>query len=459
MKEISELIEKYNAPVPRYTSYPPANFFNDAVGETEYVKMIEQSDADKSNLIAFYIHVPFCKKICFYCGCNACTIRNDDAVDDYFTTLHKEIDNIIARLDKNRKISQIHFGGGTPNAVDVSYLTAITGKLLRQFQTIEKPEIAIECNPAYLDNSYIQKLVAAGFNRFSLGIQDFDTEVLKTVNRQPSAVPVEDLVTYIKSLSPGISVNLDFIYGLPGQTVESFTETIRKAAAIRPDRLVTFSYAHVPWMKKHQQILEKKGLPGPGEKMDMFLGSRDILLEAGYKAIGLDHYVLPEDELNTALENNMLHRNFQGYCTKRTTGQVYAFGVSAISQLENGYTQNVKEIKQYKELIENGKLPVEKGYELTDNEAIVRDVITQVMCNDAFDMNAFSAQHGISPDQFLEITGFKEERLSEMISDGLIQYGDHRLQVNESGKLFIRNLAVLFDPAYKSKPMQYSKTV
>jgi oxygen-independent coproporphyrinogen III oxidase len=459
MKEISKLIEKYNAPVPRYTSYPPANFFNESVGEPEYIKMIEQSDADKSRLIAFYIHVPFCKKICYYCGCNACTIRHDESVEAYFASLHKEMDRVISRLDKSRKISQIHFGGGTPNAVDVNYLTTITKKLLGQFSTIEKPEIAIECNPAYLDNAYIRNLVSAGFNRFSLGIQDFDIEVLKTVNRQPSAIPVEELVKFIKQLSPGISVNLDFIYGLPGQTAESFTETIKKAAFIRPDRLVTFSYAHVPWMKKHQAILEKKGLPGPDEKMDMFLSSRDILLKAGYKAIGLDHFVLPEDELNTALVSNILHRNFQGYCTKRTTGQVYAFGVSAISQLENGYTQNVKEIDRYEELIKNGGLPVEKGYELSDDEALVRDVITQVMCNDRFDIVAFSEQAGISKEKFLEITGFKEERLSEMIKDDLVKYNNGKLDVNETGKLFIRNLAVLFDPAYKSRPMQYSKTV
>lgn len=459
MKVSKALIDKYNVPVPRYTSYPPANHFTEEVGEGNYLNMIETSNENAKKLIAFYIHVPFCKKICFYCGCNACTIRNNQAVKDYFDALHKEIDQVICKIDPKRRISQIHFGGGTPNAVDAAYLTDITTKLLDRFNAIDQPEIAIECNPAYLDFDYIRALSDGGFNRYSLGIQDFNTEVLKTVNRQPSVIPVKELVQFIKALSPQNSVNLDFIYGLPGQTVDSFKATIEKAAEIKPDRLVTFSYAHVPWMKKHQAILEKRGLPEPDEKMAMFLQSRDILKSAGYVPIGLDHYVLPGDELNLALEQHMLHRNFQGYCTKRTTGQVYAFGVSAISQLDTGYVQNVKEISTYTEMIDRGKLPVEKGYVLSENEALVRDVITSVMCNDQFDMAAFADQNNLPLEELRSISGFEESKLEDMIKDGLLTYDNNVIRVNETGKLFIRNLAVMFDPAYKKRPMQYSKTV
>lgn len=366
---------------------------------------------------------------------------------------------VAARLDRKRKVSQIHYGGGTPNSINVRYLEELNQLIFDLFDFIPQPEIAIECHPAHLDELYLQRLLNARFNRFSIGVQDFNTEVLDTVNRAQAAMPVAEIVRFLKEANPSISVNLDFIYGLPGQTVAGFTETIAKAIAIRPDRLVTFSYAHVPWLKKHQQVLEKRGLPTSEEKMDLFMASRQLLVEAGYQPIGLDHYVLPGDELNVALQNHQLHRNFQGYCTRRTTGQVYAFGVSSISQLERGYLQNVKDISVYMQLVADGQLPVEKGLTLTDEQLLIREVIEQLMCNKKLGIPSFCECYGIDSERFEAITGFDDSRLDELIADGLIHYNDGILEITDTGSFFIRNIACLFDPAYLAQTRKYSQSV
>ena len=276
-----QLLDKYDVPVPRYTSYPPANHFKDSFTEASWLELVEASNHEDPSHIGFYIHIPFCRRICFYCGCNAHAMKSSSVVEDYFKALEAEIHTVIEHIDKNRKVSQIHYGGGTPNAVDVNFLARINEIFFKQFRFIENPEIAIECHPAHLDYEYVNNLVKAGFNRISLGIQDFNPEILKGVNRLPSALPVDQLVQHLRSYASPLSVNLDFIYGLPGQTVESFTKTIQQAIDIRPDRLVTFSYAHVPWLKQHQQILERKGLPDASHKMEMFLASRGVVVFCG----------------------------------------------------------------------------------------------------------------------------------------------------------------------------------
>lgn len=459
MRVSKQLIEKYNIPVPRYTSYPPANHFkNDFDGE-KLVKLIQESNQGTPEHVAFYIHIPFCKKICFYCGCNACTIKSIQKVDEYIQAVKQEIKLMARHIDKSRKVSQIHYGGGTPNAIDVKYIEEINQYIFNAFDFIEQPEIAIECNPAYLDYEYLDRLLAVKFNRFSLGVQDFNNEVLKTVNREPSALPVKDVVNYLKSKNPAIAVNLDFIYGLPGQTVASFLESIKKAIDIKPDRMVTFSYAHVPWLKKYQQILEKKGLPSSDEKMDMYLSAYDLLKDSGYMPVGLDHFVLPTDELNLALEQQQLHRNFQGYCTRRTTGQVYALGVSAISQLEKGYAQNIKEMEPYQEMISRGVLPIEKGLEVNKDQLMVREAINELMCNKRLNIEALAQRFNLTMEEFEKTTGFREEKLNGFIADDFITFKNNTIEVSETGSLFIRNIAATFDPEYKTQKNKYSKTV
>jgi oxygen-independent coproporphyrinogen-3 oxidase len=256
-----------------------------------------------------------------------------------------------------------------------------------------------------------------------------------------------------------VTVNLDFIYGLPGQTVESFLDSIRQAAAIRPDRLVTFSYAHVPWVKKAQKILDKKGLPDTELKMKMFSESHEYLMANGYQSIGLDHYVLESDELYQAVITKSLHRNFQGYCTRQTTGQVYAFGVSAISQLEKGYAQNTKSVKGYIESIGLGHLPIEKGYMLTKNEIIVREVINQLMCNKQINWKELSDHLNISESAIRDAIVYEDAELKQFEEDGILQLTKEGLEMTEGGALFIRNVAASFDPLTRNNSKQFSKPV
>ncbi len=378
----NKLLQKYNNPVPRYTSYPPANFFTNEFSQADFRKALTESNNYDPQNISFYFHIPFCKQMCYFCGCNSYGIKNDHIIDDYIRALKVEIKTVISHLDKSRKISQVHYGGGTPNAIPVEYLQEINEILFTEFSTIDQPEIAIECNPAYLTFEQMDGLKKAGFKRYSLGIQDFDREVLKTVNREESGMPVKEIMDYLKDGDPEVAVNLDFIYGLPRQTAKSFTNAIEKAVELKPDRLVTFSYAHVPWVSPIQKKLEKVGLPESDEKMKMFENGFNLLTKNGYQAIGLDHFALETDELARAYQNKTLHRNFQGYCTRRTTGQVYAIGVTSISQLSMVYAQNTKKISEYIEVAEKGEIPTLKGYRLNEDQMVIREVINELMCNE-----------------------------------------------------------------------------
>ncbi|MCA1756034.1 MAG: oxygen-independent coproporphyrinogen III oxidase [Bacteroidales bacterium] len=459
MSRLKELIDKYDVPVPRYTSYPPANSFGDGFSHDDYIEVLRESNSEKPEHIAIYIHIPFCKKLCYYCGCNSCTFRGDAVTAEYMNALREEIKMIATHIDNSRAVTQIHYGGGTPNAIASDYLKELNNLIFSLFTMHPDAEIAIECNPAYLDRQYMDDLKEAGFNRFSLGIQDFNLQVLRNVNREAPVMPVGELMEYLREGNRGAAVNLDFIYGLPGQTPASFSDTISEAIGLRPDRLVTFSYAHVPWLKKNQLFLEKLGLPAPEEKVDMFLAAHDLMKGAGYKAIGLDHYVLPGDELWVALQENMLHRNFMGYCTRRTTGQVYAFGVSGISQTASAYVQNLKEINGYIDAIKAGRLPVEKGLRLTNEQKVIREVITQFMCNGELKWSEMAEQMKMTTDQLRGYLRNDTAAMDQFLSDQLIERGDDFIRVTGEGSLFIRNIAASMDPAYNAETNRYSKSL
>lgn len=459
MERPYHLIDKYNAPVPRYTSYPPANHFTDKFTADEYSNAIVESNEQNPKNISVYIHIPYCQKLCYYCGCNACPMPKYDEVAHYVSALKKELNIVLDKLDKSRKLSQIHYGGGTPNSIPLNYLSEINKLIFSKFDKIVDPEIAIECNPAYIDYADIDELLEAGFNRFSFGVQDFDLQVLNDVNREPSKLPIDELMNYLRLKSPTSMINLDFIYGLTGQSAESFLKTIHKAIELKPDRLVTFSYAHVPWVNKTQKILEKKGLPEQNEKLEMYYQSHELLEKSGYMPVGFDHYVLEHDELYKAFKNNELHRNFQGYCTRRTTGQVYAFGVSAISQLERVYAQNTKEIRKYLESLENGKLPIEKGYALLQNEIIVREVLTKLLGNKFIDLEQVATELKISLESLKDVLQINYDSLLEFEKDGILMLHDNKIEITDLGVLFIRNVAAAFDPLYEIKENKYSRSV
>lgn len=437
------VIEKYNVPVPRYTSYPPANYFRE-MGEEELVNAIRQSNAANDRNLSFYFHLPFCRHLCHYCACNSYAMRSTEVVDNYLKAVHQEIDLVLPLLEKDRKVSQIHFGGGSPTAMRPAVIKEFNDHILSNFQTIERPEIAIECHPGYLSLEDWQALVDAGFTRMSIGIQDFDEKVLHTVNRRPTQEPIEDIFALLRN--GGIKINLDFLYGLPGQTAEKFAHNIERAIALQPERLVLFSYAHVPWLKKQQLILEKAGLPTPEEKERIFTTAEQMLTDAGYVRIGMDHFVRPDDELYQAVTTKQLHRNFQGYCTRRTTAQVYAFGVTGISQLETAYAQNTKDIDEYIAMINEGKLPVKKGYSLTYEEQKTRDFIEQLMCN----------YHVTLDEETLERYRTK---LLHIEADGIISLNGHSVAMTTEGMPFVRNVAAAIDPLMEHTTKSFSKPI
>lgn len=450
------LFKKYNVPVPRYTSYPTANEF-EPFDAHRYLKAVETSNDAAADNISFYIHVPFCRHLCHYCGCNSVAMAQPKRIEEYFETLYKEIDLLLPHLRKDRRISQIHYGGGSPSSMPLPLIRGINEHLLSAFSTIDKPEIAIECHPGYLESNDWQYLLDSGFNRFSLGIQDFNTDVLRTVNRRPSLLPVADIMEILRK--GGAKVNFDFIYGLPKQTTTEFVSTIQTAISLHPNRLVTFSYAHLPSLFKRQMILEKAGLPLQTEKLKMFEEASKMLQSAGYVPIGMDHFVLPDDDLNVALQHHTLHRNFQGYCPRRITAQVYAFGVSGISQLDAAYAQNTKDISAYMAQVNAGQMPIQRGYALAPWQRITREVIECIMCNNAINWHDMAQRLHVSVDEIKQAIHYNEAELQTLQADGLIAFDVDSVEITPDGLPFVRNVAAAFDPMMRHNHRLFSKPV
>ncbi len=455
---LRELLLKYNRPGPRYTSYPPANFFTSEFTFDDYKQALVASNADSPESISLYFHVPFCPQRCHFCGCNTDELVKKAVVDKYFAAMLTELDNVASLLDKNRKVTQVHWGGGTPNSVAISLIENVMDRVKTLFQLDSNAEIAMECSPAYLSKTYIQKLRQIGFNRISLGVQDFDEKVLEAVNRAKPRYPIEEIVADIREAG-FTGVNIDLIYGLPLQTKESFLDAVNRALKIRPDRLVTFSYAHVPWVKSAQKILEQYGLPTPDQKLDMLLSAYEQLLNSGYESIGMDHFALPTDDLAIAKNAKLLHRNFQGYCTKETTGQVYAIGSTGISQLYGAYAQNSKNTSEYIRLIESVGFAVEKGYKLLDTEKIIRQAINEAMCNGVVDFNELADSMKTSAEAIKQACRFSEDNLEEFKEDNLVNYSDNRIKITEEGMKVVRNIAMTLDPNLAENVNMYSKTI
>lgn len=458
MKTPIHIIEKYNKPIPRYTSYPPANFFDTNFSTADYLAAVEESNDLNPQNISLYVHIPFCTSLCYYCGCNTHISRSSELQRQYIDALKKEISMIAPRIDKSRKVSQIHWGGGTPNALPVAMIGEVMSVFREEFSFLSSAEIALECNPAALDADYIQTLYDFGFNRMSIGVQDFRPEVLNVVNREVPSISIEKLIEIIRSKGQ-MSLNLDFIYGLPLQTAESFAKTIEQAIALDVERLVTFSYAHVPWVKEAQKVLEKHGLPSGDEKLQMFENSWTQLVAANYTPIGLDHYAKQNDALGKAVQSKELHRNFQGYCTRETTGQVYAFGVTGISQLENVYAQNARTVKEYITAINEGQIIIEKGYRLNENEKLTRTIINELMCNQYLSWDKLASQFNQPVESLQKQLDFHHSKLDEFVQDRLLSYTTHDITVSNEGRFVLRNIAALFDLNLKGTDKKFSRTI
>jgi oxygen-independent coproporphyrinogen-3 oxidase len=451
------LLEKYNVPVPRYTSYPPANYFTSAFDYNKAVEILSDTGSECQENISLYLHIPFCSQLCYYCGCNTHITHDTQLINNYVESLKKEILMYKEVLSPGRKISQIHWGGGTPDYLDFEQVKEIMQLISGNFSFIEDPEIAMECHPAHLSYSYMDGLISLGFNRISIGGQDFDRNILNAVNRELPAIPVIDIVKYLRA--KGISVNLDFVYGLPLQTEKQFARTIDKAIEISPDRIALFSYAHVPSVKPHQKILEKYKLPDASLKTTMFESAYEKFTGAGYVSIGLDHFAKTDDELAIALRNRKLSRNFQGYCTTRTTGHVYAVGVSGISQLDDAFFQNTKDLKTYSQKIGKNIFPFEKAYFLNFDEKVIGYIIKEVMSNRHLSYKNISKRFGISKVEILNITKVDQDKLKEFENEQLITLNNDGFTVTRKGSFFLRNIASAFDPLIKNRGKHFSKAL
>jgi oxygen-independent coproporphyrinogen III oxidase len=458
MKVTPEFLDKYNKTGPRYTSYPPATSFSPNFTSADLIPAVIKSNDEQPESISIYIHIPFCPQLCFFCGCNTTAFESAAKIRRYIDCVLKEIDTVAANIDKKRKVSQIHWGGGTPNSINFDYLQEITDKIKSHFQFTENPEIAIECSPAYLTMEDIDRLAAIGFNRVSMGIQDFNPEVLKAINRRPPKFPIEQVMERLR-LNNFKGINLDLVYGLPLQTLESFKQNVEKAISLSPDRIVTFSYAHVPWVNPNQKKMDETHMAGPEEKLQMLLAGYKIMTSSGYEAIGMDHFAKPTDDLAIAKHNRKLHRNFQGYCTRETTGQVYAFGTSAISQMWGTYAQNLKNLNQYMVAIEATGLAIDRGYSMTKEEIIIREVINQLMCNGYLNFNEIAEHLKSTAEEIIAITKYNTAKLQPFIEDGLVEIVDGNIHVSADGMFVVRNIAMLFDPFLEKTKSQFSKTV
>lgn len=455
-----DLIQKYNVPVPRYTSYPPANLFADSYTGADYHRDILESNRVGPRALSFYIHIPFCKNICHFCACNRLILpRSPRDVATYVDYLHREFALVQPLLDPERHISQIHFGGGSPTAIPLAYIGEIIEMLTGAFAAAPGAEVAIEVHPGFLDASGWEQLIEMPFTRYSIGLQDLHHDVLKRAGRVPPRESIREVIAAMHDA--GKRVNLDFVYGLPGQTPESFVDNIHQALEMRPDRLVAFSYAHVPWIHPGQKVLEKYGLPTPELKQAMYDQASRLMVEAGYVQIGLDHFVLPDDPLAVALRSHRLHRNFQGYCPRDISGQVYGLGTTAIAQLHDAYAQNLKTLPEYYAEVDAGHLPTYVGYKLSREECLARDIITDLMCNYRTAPLEHVRAYDLPAATLRDLPMLDADRLEEMIQDGLVTLEEGgALVMNPTCHPFVRNVASCFDLHYApDNPRGYSRPI
>ena len=437
----TDLIVRYGGRGPRYTSYPTALQFSEELTADDYRKNALASNASGVPL-SLYVHIPFCHTLCYYCGCNKIITRNQERVDRYIEMLYREIEMQSELFDKSRKIEQLHFGGGTPTYLDKEQLDDLMAKLRGAFNFDESDnrEFSIEVDPRTVDEDGIRHLAELGFNRLSLGIQDFDPVVQEAVNRAQTTDDVLGLVLAARD-SGFESISFDLIYGLPHQTVESFDTTLELVIGMRPDRLAVYNYAHLPRRFKGQRMINDDDIPSPEVKLDILHRTIDSLCGSGYEYIGMDHFALPEDELVLARKNGTLQRNFQGYSTHRDCDLV-ALGVSAIGSIGNVFAQSSVTTMEYETLIENGQLPIRKGIAVDDDDLLRADVIQALMCYDELSFEEFGAKHDID---FAQYFAAEIERLQPLADDDLIELDQSGIVITQKGRLLLRSIAMVFD--------------
>jgi oxygen-independent coproporphyrinogen-3 oxidase len=451
-------LRKYDRPGPRYTSYPTAPLFNPSFSAADFRDEIMGTNGpgERSD-VSLYFHFPFCDTLCYFCGCTMIVTRDRARIEEYNRYLKMDIDRVAALLAPDRSIVQVHWGGGTPTHLTPAQIRDIGDEIGQKFRVDAHAEMSVEVDPRELVRDHLVALHDAGFNRMSMGVQDFDERVQESVNRiQPESMS-RQVYDWARELGFS-SINIDLIYGLPFQTVSSFDRTVRKVVGFRPDRIAVFNYAHVPWMKPHQKLIHPEDLPTPEQKLDLLKMTIEVLTESGYEYIGLDHFALPEDELARAQREKTLYRNFQGYSTK-SGADLYGFGMSAISHFKGIYAQNTKQIPEYYAAMENGEFATHVGYRMTADDHLRKHVIMRLMCDLELDVKGVEEKFGI---RFEEYFAQALAGLQRFADDGLVSIDPDRIRIVGGGRLLLRNIAMCFDAYLEEmdkKKNVFSRTV
>ncbi|MFN3593101.1 MAG: oxygen-independent coproporphyrinogen III oxidase [Thiobacillaceae bacterium] len=455
MSALTQLLEKYSRPGPRYTSYPTAPYFHTGFGEAEWRSELLASQ-DPARPLSLYVHIPFCDTLCYYCGCNMVATGDYHKAERYLDVLAMELDQVAALTHPARRVEQLHWGGGTPTYLKPADIRRLSAIIRSRFTISEQAEMGCEADPRELTREHLAALRECGFNRLSIGVQDLDEKVQRAVNRVQPPELIGQVYAWARELGFA-SINMDLIVGLPHQSVASFARTLDQVLAWAPDRFAVFAYAHVPWMKKHQKLIPEADLPDFATRLQLQQLIHDRLGAAGYVNIGMDHFAKPDDELVQAQRNKTLWRNFQGYTTHKDC-DIYAFGASSISQTREVYAQNEKNLKKYQERVAAGQLPIERGLRLTREDQMRRDLITRIMCDLELDYADFANTWQVDfQTHFAD--GLAE--LPDLAADGLITLTDQGFRVTDLGRIFLRNIAMCFDAylrqAGEAQP-RYSRT-
>jgi len=456
--EISlELLKRYNVPGPRYTSYPTAPVWKEDFTPKDYESVLtESSAAADPAALSLYVHLPFCEKLCYFCGCTVVITGTEHSLEDaYLQTLEREIDWVADRVGRERPVVQFHLGGGTPTYFAPERLMRLGRKFHDRFRFAPDAEIGVEVDPRVTTREHLLTLGRLGFNRLSMGVQDFEPRVQIAINRLQPYDDTRRLVEQARELGFP-SINMDLIFGLPYQTAASFSDTIDKVVAIGPDRLAVYSYANVPWMKKHQNILQPH-LPDERTKFEIFRTALERFADAGFEYIGMDHFARPTDELSRARGQRTLHRNFQGYTTKAGTDLI-GFGMSAIGSVGSSYVQNRRDLGPYREAVEQFGAATFRGFRLTDDDRLRRTVIQNLLCHGVIVKREIDEQFGIRFDEYFADA---LERLAPCAADGLVELDASEIRATHLGRVFLRNLAMPFDAYLAAAPEKqvFSRTL
>ncbi|MBR0928485.1 oxygen-independent coproporphyrinogen III oxidase [Bradyrhizobium diazoefficiens] len=437
--------------LPRYTSYPTAPHFSKAIGPDTYGRWLAELPASAS--ASLYLHVPFCREMCWYCGCHTQIVRRDELIAGYQRTLRNEIVQVAETIGRRIKVEHIHFGGGTPTIMMPEAFAELMATMRQKFFVLPSAEVAVEIDPRTLTADMVEAMRLSGVNRASLGVQSFDPVVQRAINRVQSFEQTASVVEQLRHAGI-VGINFDLIYGLPHQTVASCLDTVRRSLTLAPDRFSVFGYAHVPEFKKHQRMINEGVLPDGLARHDQACAIANALKEAGYVQIGLDHFARPDDSMAVAFEERTLRRNFQGYTTDK--GEVLlGFGASAIGHLPQGYVQNEVQIGAYAQSIAAGRPATAKGYGLTDDDRLRADIIERIMCEFSADLGDICARHGAEAGAMLNSAA----RLKPLISDGVVRLEGNRLAVAKDSRFLVRSVAAAFDAHLNPAKQLHSRAV